>query len=159
MTARPSATSRVLSENRKARHDYHIEETFEAGLMLQGWEVKAIKAGQANFTGSTAFVRLTGTGALLEALTVTPLAASAQGLLAAREPVRSRTLLLNKSEVARIAKRVNERGYTVVPLALTMGRTIKVSIGLAKGKKQADKREALRSRDLEREVARQLASH
>lgn len=157
--AHSSSTDRpakVMAENRKARHDYFIEETFEAGIMLQGWEVKAIRAGQANFSGATAFVRIDGGEVLLEALSVTPLVSSAQGLLAERNPVRQRTLLLKKQEIHRIEKRVRERGYTLVPLALTLRRNVKVTLGLAKGKKLADKRDTLRARDLAREVERQL---
>jgi len=147
---------RVMAENRQARHLFHIEDTFEAGIMLQGWEVKAIQAGQANFNGGSAFIRVDGTGAYLESLTVTPLANSNKGLLVDRQPNRSRTLLLRKAELNKLEKRVKERGYTVVPLMVTQGRKLKIVLGLAKGKKLADKRATLKERDLEREVARQL---
>lgn len=151
-----SAPSRTLAENRQARHAYFIEDTFEAGIMLQGWEVKAILAGQANFNGGGSFVRLTEGEAFIDALTITPLASTNKGLLVPQEPSRVRKLLLNKAELNKLGRRVHERGYTVVPLALTYGRKVKVILGLAKGKKLADKRETLKSRDLERETQRQV---
>ena len=151
-------TSRVVVENRQARHQYAIEDTFEAGIMLQGWEVKAILAGQATFNGGSAFVRLVEGEAFLDALTVTPLPYARKGLLEDLQPVRLRKLLLNKSELVKLSRRVAARGYTVVPLALTYNGKLKVDIGLAKGKKLADKRETLKQRDQQRDLQRDLAA-
>lgn len=148
--------TRTVAENRQARHAYFIEETFEAGIMLQGWEVKAILAGQANFNGGNAFVKIIGGEAFLDALTVTPLASSDKGLLLERESSRMRKLLLNKSELNKIERRVLEKGYTLVPLSLTHGRKLKVQIGLAKGKKLVDKRATLKERENARDMQRQL---
>lgn len=147
---------RTVVENRQARHQYFIEEDFEAGIMLQGWEVKSILAGQATFNGGSSFVRLIDGDAYLDAFTITPLPQARKGLLTECQPIRLRKLLLNKSELKKLERRVSERGYTVVPLEVTYGRKLKVRIGLAKGKKLADKREVVKSRDLARETAREL---
>ncbi len=149
---------RLVAENRQARHNYFIEDTVQAGIMLQGWEVKAILAGQANFNGGSAFVKFEGGEAWLDALTVTPLASSDKGLLVDRQPLRRRKLLLKKQELKKLERRVLERGYTVVPLALTYTGKLKVDLGLARGKKLADKRETVKARDLDRETQRQLRS-
>lgn len=163
MTAQHAATSgtrqrevKVVVENRQARHLYHIEDTFEAGLMLQGWEVKAILAGHATFNGGAAYVDLRDGDAYVELLTITPLKQAAKGLLEVHEPARPRKLLLNKSELRKLEKHKKERGYTIVPLTMTYGRKLKLNIGLARGKKLADKREAVKARDNDRQMAREL---
>lgn len=152
----PTNETKTVVDNRQARHLYHIEEDFEAGIMLQGWEVKAILAGQATFNGGSSFVRLVDGEAFLDAFTITPLPQANKGLLLECQPVRLRKLLLNKSELTKLERRVRERGYTVVPLEVTYGRKLKVRIGLAKGKKLADKRETVKNRDHARETAREL---
>lgn len=144
-----------ILDNRQARHLYSIEDSFEAGLVLHGWEVKAILAGRANFNGGSAFIRISGGEAWLEAMTITPLAASNQGLLVTMEPNRPRKLLLHRSELNKLSRKVAERGYTVVPLVVTKGRKLKLKIGLAKGKTLFDKRDTLRKRDLLREQQRE----
>jgi len=144
----------TVFENRQARHLYTIESTLEAGMVLEGWEVKSMLSGRAHFNGGGAFVRLVGGEAWLDAMTVTPAAEHAQGLLVAREPQRRRKLLLTKAELARLQRRVVERGYTVVPLAVVRRRKLKLVIGLAKGKKKHNKRETIKQRDLARERAR-----
>ena len=148
----------TILENRQARHLYSIEESMEAGLVLEGWEVKAILAGRANFNGGGAFVRVENGEAWLEAMTITPLPMANQGLLAQLTPGRARKLLLHASELTKLSRRVAERGYTVVPLAVVRGRKLKLTIGLAKGKNVADKRNTIKQRDLSREVQRELAS-
>jgi len=147
----------TLLENRQARHLYSIETTYEAGLVLEGWEVKAILAGRANFNGGGAFIRMTGGEAWLEAMTITPLATSAQGLLAQHQPSRARKLLLSREELDKLAKKVAERGYTIVPLEVINGRKFKLKIGLAKGKNVADKRDTIKKRDQARDLQRELA--
>lgn len=149
----------TILENRQARHLYFIQETLEAGLVLEGWEVKAILAGRANFNGGGAFIRLTGGEAWLDAMTISPLPTANQGLLARHDPARARKLLLKSSELAKLSRKVAERGYTVVPLEVIRGKKLKLKIGLAKGKNMADKRETLKKRDAEREIQRGLASH
>jgi SsrA-binding protein len=148
----------TILENRQARHLYSIEESMEAGLVLEGWEVKAILAGRANFNGGGAFVRLENGEAWLEGMTITPLPMANQGLLAQHTPGRARKLLLHASELTKLSRRVAERGYTVVPLAVARGRKLKLNIGLAKGKNVADKRNTIKQRDLSRDVQRELAS-
>ena len=148
----------TILENRQARHLYAIEESMEAGLVLEGWEVKAILAGRANFNGGGAFVRVESGEAWLEGMTITPLPMANQGLLAQHTPGRARKLLLHASELTKLSRRVAERGYTVVPLAVARGRKLKLNIGLAKGKNVADKRDTIKQRDLSREVQRELAS-
>lgn len=145
---------RTVVENRQARHLYSIEDTFTAGLMLEGWEVKAILAGQATFNGGGAYIKLKDGEAFIESLTITPLANSNKGMLVEREPCRERKLLLNKSEISKLTKKVAERGYTIVPLSIQLNRKLKLEIALAKGKNHADKRATVKERDLKREMAR-----
>lgn len=147
----------TILENRQARHLYSIEESMEAGLVLEGWEVKAILAGRANFNGGGAFVRITDGEAWLESMTITPQPTANQGLLAQLIPGRARKLLLHASELTKLSRRVKERGYTVVPLAVVRGRKLKLTIGLAKGKNVADKRDTIKQRDISRDVQRELA--
>jgi SsrA-binding protein len=147
----------TILENRQARHLYSIEESMEAGLVLEGWEVKAILAGRANFNGGGAFVRMENGEAWLESMTITPLPMANQGLLAQHTPGRARKLLLHASELTKLSRRVAERGYTVVPLAVVRGRKLKLTIGLAKGKNHADKRNTIKQRDQARDVQRELA--
>lgn len=148
--------SRTVVDNRQARHLYFIEDTFEAGLKLEGWEVKAILSGQATFNGGSAFVRLKDGEAFLDALTITPLPQARMGLLQDMQPNRLRKLLLRRTELTKLERRVAERGYTLVPLALTYNGKLKLQLGLAKGKKLADKRDTVKDRDLQRETAREL---
>jgi SsrA-binding protein len=148
---------KTLLENRQARHNYFIADTLMAGLKLEGWEVKAIRAGRANFNGGNAFIRFHGGEAWLESMTITPLPQSSLGMLEPRLPARARKLLLNRSELTKLGKRVAQSGYTIVPLAVIDGRHFKLQIGLAKGKKQHDKRETLKERDQERAMARETA--
>lgn len=150
--------TRTVVDNRQARHLFFIEDTFEAGIMLQGWEVKAILAGQANFNGGSAFIRMTDGEAYLDALTVTPLPQAVKGAFLELQPNRQRKLLLHKSELKKLSRRVREHGYTVVPLALTYNGKLKVNIGLAKGKKQHDKRDTIKQRDVSRALARDVRS-
>ncbi|CUB07246.1 MULTISPECIES: SsrA-binding protein SmpB [Tepidiphilus] len=140
-----------IVENRKARHDYFIEETFEAGIELQGWEVKAIRAGRANL--KEAYVIVKDGELFLLGMHVTPLASASTHVHP--DPTRTRKLLLHRREIDRLIGQVERAGYTLVPLDLHFSRgRIKATIGLAKGKKQHDKREAEKERDWLREKAR-----
>ena len=147
---------RTVAENRQARHLFAIEDTFEAGIKLQGWEVKAILAGQVSFNGGSSYIRMVDGEAYIDSLTITPLIQAHKGLLEDLQPNRRRKLLLNKSELTKLSRRVTERGYTVVPLALTYTGKLKLDIGLAKGKNQADKRDTLKQRDQARDMQRDL---
>jgi SsrA-binding protein len=146
-----AATPRLIAENRKARYDYFIEERYEAGIALQGWEVKAMRAGRAQLT--EAYVYLRDGEAFLFGAHLTPLRSASTHVVA--EPDRTRKLLLNYSELQGLIGAVERRGYTLVPLELYWknGRA-KLAIGLAKGKKQHDKRATEKDRDWQRDKAR-----
>jgi SsrA-binding protein len=149
--AKATESQRLIAENRRARFDYFIEERYEAGLALQGWEVKAMRAGRAQLT--EAYVYLRGGEAFLSGAHVSPLATTSTHVTA--DPVRTRKLLLHQSELAGLVGAVERKGYTLVPLELYWknGRA-KVQIGLAKGKKQHDKRATEKDRDWQRDKAR-----
>lgn len=143
----------TIAENRQARHNYHIEDTFLAGMVLEGWEVKSILAGRGNFGMGGAFVALRNGEAFLEGTHITPGAEVHRTHIDTPQPSRTRKLLLTSTELSKLNKKVIERGYTVVPLAIQRegaGKKLKVLIGLAKGKKQYDKRADQKARDLER---------
>ena len=140
-----------IVDNRKAFHDYFIEEKYEAGLVLEGWEVKAIRAGRANI--KEAYVIIRGEEIFILGMHITALASASNHVRP--DPVRTRKLLLHAGEIAKLIGKVERAGYTLVPLDLhyTKGR-VKALIGLAKGKKQYDKREDAKQRDWERDKAR-----
>jgi SsrA-binding protein len=144
---------RLIAENRKARFDYFIEERYEAGLVLQGWEVKAMRAGRAQL--KEAYVYLRGGEAFLIGAHLSPLPAASTHVTP--DPVRTRKLLLHHSELQGLIGAVERRGYTLVPLELYWkdGRA-KLQVGLAKGKKQHDKRAVEKERDWQRDKARLL---
>jgi SsrA-binding protein len=141
----------AIVENRKARHEYFLEETFEAGIALEGWEVKAIRAGRAHL--NEAYVLIKGGELFLIGMHVTPLASASTHVRP--DATRTRKLLLHRAEIDRLIGKVERAGFTLVPLDLHYrnGR-IKVTIALAKGKKLHDKRESAKARDWEREKAR-----
>lgn len=149
--ARTETQSRLIAENRRARFDYFIEDRYEAGLALEGWEVKALRAGRAQI--SEAYVYLRGGEAFLIGAHITPLASASTHVNA--DPVRTRKLLLHRNELQHLIGAVERRGYTLVPLELYWknGRA-KLQVGLAKGKKQHDKRAAEKDRDWQRDKAR-----
>jgi SsrA-binding protein len=144
-------TPRLIAENRRARYDYFIEERLEAGLVLQGWEVKSMRAGKAQV--AEAYVYLKEGEAFLFGANITPLKTASTHVIP--EPNRTRKLLLNKAELSRLVGSVERKGYTMVPLDLHWkdGRA-KLEIGLAKGKKQHDKRATEKDRDWDRNKAR-----
>jgi SsrA-binding protein len=140
-----------IVENRKAFHDYFVEERYEAGLVLEGWEVKSIRAGRVQL--KEAYVTLMGAEPFVIGMHVSPLPTASTHVHP--DPTRSRKLLLNAEELRKLIGKVEQRGYTLVPLDLhyTKGR-VKLQIGLAKGKKQHDKREVEKDRDWQREQQR-----
>lgn len=142
-----------IVDNKKAFHDYFIEERYEAGLVLEGWEVKAIRAGRANI--KEAYVVLKGAEPFVIGMHVSALPTASTHVKP--DPTRSRKLLLNAKEISKLIGQVEQRGYTLVPLDLhyTKGR-VKLQIGLAKGKKQYDKRATEKERDWQREQQRLL---
>jgi SsrA-binding protein len=141
--------------NRKASHDYFIEERFEAGLVLEGWEVKAIRAGRAQI--GDAYVIAKDNALWLIGAHLSPLATASTHVQP--DPTRTRKLLLRAEEIRRLLGKVRERGYSLVPLDLhyTKGR-IKAEIALARGKLRHDKRDAEREREWQRERQRVLRS-
>lgn len=146
----------AIAENRRARHDYFIENTLVAGLVLLGWEVKSLRAGRANL--SEAYVVLRGGEVWLIGAHFSPLASASTHVEA--EPTRSRKLLLNRAEIRTLIGAVERKGYTLIPLRLfwQKGRA-KLAVGLARGKKQHDKRASERERDWQREKQRVLKVH
>jgi SsrA-binding protein len=142
-----------IVENRKAYHDYFIEERVEAGLALLGWEVKAIRAGRANL--KEAYVVVKDGAIVLVGAHISPLSQASTHVNA--DPTRTRRLLMHREEINRYIGRVERAGYTLIPVDLHFKRgMIKLEIGLAKGKKQHDKRDALREREWGREQQRLL---
>ena len=140
-----------IVENKKAFHDYFVEEKFEAGIALEGWEVKAIRAGRVQL--KEAYVIVSNEELFLLGAHITPLQTASTHIQP--DPTRTRKLLLNASEISRLIGSVERAGYTLVPLDMHYVRgRVKLEIGLAKGKKQHDKREAEKDRDWKREQQR-----
>jgi SsrA-binding protein len=143
--------ARQIAVNRRARFDYFIEDSVEAGIALQGWEVKALREGRANIT--EAYVILKNGEAFLLGAHITPLKQASTHVIT--DPVRTRKLLLHSRQLAELIGKVERAGYTVIPLDMhwTRGRA-KLTIGLAKGKKKHDKRADIKQRDWDREKQR-----
>jgi len=144
-----------IVENKKAFFDYFVEERFEAGLVLEGWEVKAIRAGRIQLKEAYVVVRY-GEIALIGAH-ISPLATASTHIKP--EPTRTRTLLLHRKEINMLMGKVERAGYTMVPIDMHFNKgRIKIEIGLAKGKKQHDKRATIRDRDWNRDKQRLMRS-
>ncbi|MCS1352185.1 SsrA-binding protein SmpB [Mechercharimyces sp. CAU 1602] len=144
--------SRVIAQNRKARHDYLIEETFEAGLVLTGTEIKSIRQGRVNLKDSHALV--SGGEVKLVNMHISPFE---QGNRFNHDPTRTRKLLLHKKEINKLIGLIKQKGYTLIPLDLHLRNGYaKIQLALAKGKKTHDKRQAVAKRDADREIRRQL---
>jgi len=156
MTKKTEKTESRIAENRKARFDFFIEDRLEAGIALQGWEVKSMRAGKAQLVDSYVIIR-DGEAWMLGSH-VTPLNTTSTHVTA--EPKRLRKLLLNRREIDRLTGLVERKGYTLIALELYWNKNrVKVAIGLAKGKKQHDKRDTEKDRDWQRDKARALKSH
>ncbi|RLK50771.1 SsrA-binding protein [Alkalispirillum mobile] len=141
----------VIAQNRKARFEFHIEDTMEAGLALEGWEVKSLRAGRVNL--QEAYVLVRRGEAWLIGCTITPLPTASTHIKP--DPTRTRRLLLHKKEISRLTGAADREGYTVVPLDLHWKRgKAKLSIGLAKGKKKHDKRADQKEQDWQRQKQR-----
>ena len=147
-----SGDVKVVATNRKATHDYTIEDRFEAGLVLLGTEVKSIRAGQANLREG--YVQARGEELYLVNTHISPYDPAGR---AGHEPLRPRKLLLHHKEIARILTKLSERGYTLIPLRMYLknGRA-KIEIALARGKRQYDKRQTIAARDAARQIDRTL---
>jgi SsrA-binding protein len=150
-----SNTSSTIALNKKARFDYFIEDTFEAGLALQGWEVKSLRAGRVQLKES--YVIIQNNEAWLLGAHISPLASASTHIQP--DPTRTRKLLLHRGELDRLIGAIDRQGYTVVPTAMYWKRgKAKLEVGLAKGKKQHDKRASIKAREWEREKHRVLKS-
>lgn len=145
-----------IAQNKKARHEYFIEENFEAGLALEGWEVKSLRAGRVQLNES--YVLIKDGEAYLFGGHITPLPTASTHITP--DPTRTRKLLLHRREISHLIGAVERQGYTLVVLALYWKNgKIKADIGLAKGKKQHDKRATQKDRDWQRDKARMLKQH
>lgn len=147
------AESNQIARNRRATFDYRIEEKFEAGLVLQGWEVKSIREGRIQLNDS--FVQIHNMEAWLHNCHITPLVSASTHRT--NETTRRRKLLLNRRELAKLIGSVERKGYTLIPLSLYWKRgRVKLELGLGKGKKEYDKRASIKERDWQRDKARTL---
>jgi SsrA-binding protein len=142
-----------IIQNKKAFHEYFIEDKYEAGLMLEGWEVKAIRAGRAQL--KEAYVTVKGDELYLFGSHISPLLSASTHIHP--DPIRTRKLLLNRNEIDKILIKVQRAGYTIMPLDMHFkGGRVKLEVGLAKGKKQHDKRATEKERDSKREAAQAM---
>jgi len=144
---------KTIATNRKARHDYFIDETYEAGIVLTGTEIKSVRAGRVNLRDS--YVQIKNGELWLIDTHIAPYEQAGRG---GHHPQRPRKLLMHRREINRLQGKVQEKGYTLIPLRLYLkeNKQAKVEIALARGKKLYDKRQAIRKRDTEREMEREL---
>lgn len=148
---------KTVSTNRKAFHNYEILENYEAGIMLEGYEVKSLRQGKANLQDG--FVRLDKGQAFIENIDISAYSKQSSHIID-YNPRHKRKLLLHKNEIHRLDKKVREKGLTIVPLELYFNKRgiAKLAIGLAKGKRVIDKKETIQRRDMDRDMAREMRS-
>ena len=151
MTERTDASEKVVATNRKAFHDYFIEERYEAGIMLQGTEVKSLREGRVNLQDSYASVR--GTEVYLHQCHISPYS---HGNIMNHDPTRVRKLLLHKAEIHKLLGKTQQKGLTLVPLRIYFSKRGYAKVELAKGKKLYDRRETIKTREAGREVQRAI---
>lgn len=153
MQRQKDKSEKAVVTNRKAYHDYFIEEKFEAGIMLQGTEVKSIREGRVNLQDSYASVK--GAEVFLHHCHITPYS---HGNIMNHEPLRTRKLLLHRKEINKLLGKTQQQGLTLIPLRIYFSKRglAKVELGLAKGKKQHDRRESIKTREAGREVERAM---
>ncbi len=151
MSKTKSSGGSTIVLNKKARHDYFIEERYEAGIALQGWEVKSLRAGKVQIVES--YIMLKNDEAFLFGALITPLPTVSTHINA--DPTRTRKLLMHREEINKLIGAVERKGYALVPTAMYWKNgKVKLEIGVAKGKKEHDKRQAIKARDWERQKAR-----
>lgn len=151
MNDKKTTAQKTIALNKRARYEYAIEERMEAGLALEGWEVKSLRDGRIQFADS--YVLLKDNEAYLFGTTITPMPTASTHI--SPEPMRTRKLLLHRRQIDQLIGAVDRKGYTVVPTAMYWSQgKVKVEIGLAKGKKEYDKRKVEKDRDWEREKGR-----
>lgn len=150
----PKGEGNLIAQNRKARHDYTIEDTMEAGVVLQGTEIKSIRNGRINLKDG--FARVRNGEVYLYNVHISPYE---QGNIFNHDPLRTRKLLLHKKQIVKLIGETKNTGVTLIPLKVYIKNGYaKVLIGLARGKKQYDKREAIRKKDVERQIDRTIKS-
>ena len=150
------SVGKTIALNKAARHEYHLEDRFEAGVALQGWELKAIRAGRLGIGDSYALVK--GGEIYLFGAQITPLISASTHVIA--DDRRTRKLLLHRHEIDKLVGRIERDGYTLVPTAMYWrGNKVKLELALAKGKKEHDKRATEKERDWQREKQRTMRSH
>jgi SsrA-binding protein len=154
--AKDKKSGGTIAQNKRARHEYHIDERYEAGVSLQGWEVKSLRAGRTNLTDAYAIVR---NGEIyLFGASIVPLISASTHVVA--DDRRTRKLLLHRQEIDKLVGAVERKGYTLVPLAMYWkGNKVKIEIGLARGKQDHDKRNALKDKDWQRDKQRAMRAH
>ncbi len=151
--AKTESGIKIIAQNRKASHDYFLEDRYEAGIALQGSEIKSIRAGRVSL--KEAYVLVEGAQAFLVNAHI---AAYDPAARQNHDPLRARKLLLHKKEIAKMAEKSQQKGYTIVPLKMYLAKgRAKVEVALARGKKIYDKREAIAERDSQRDIARALS--
>lgn len=156
MNNKKPATTKTIALNKRARHDYFIEQSFEAGLALEGWEVKSLRDGRVQLNES--YILLREGEAWLFGCHITPLPAASTHIQP--DPTRTRKLLLNQKELNRLYGNVERQGYTIIPLSLYWKQSrAKIEIAIAKGKKEYDKRATLKTQTWQRERERILRQH
>ncbi|MDO5027659.1 MAG: SsrA-binding protein SmpB [Bacillota bacterium] len=152
MAKKKNLDANNLVTNRKARHEYFIEDTYEAGLVLKGTEVKSVRKGSANL--QDAYISFKGGEAFVENMHISPYE---QGNIFNVDPVRKRKLLLHKKEISKLESLIQKQGMTIIPLRLYLVRgKVKIEIALAKGKKLYDKRESIAEKDSQRSIDRAM---
>lgn len=145
---------KIISENRKARFDYFIEDTYECGLSLEGTEVKSVKNGNISFPDS--FAEIINNEIWLKNFHISEYAFSS---IFNHNPDRPKKLLLHAEEIKRLTRKVEEKGYTLIPLSVYLKKgLVKVSLGVCKGKKQFDKRATIKDRDIQRDIQREFST-
>ena len=153
--AKTKEGSKQIANNRKAFHDYFVEERFEAGISLHGTEVKSLRAGTVNL--KDAFCSIKNGEIFAQSMHISPYE---KGNIFNRDPMRPKKLLMHKREIARLYGKVKQDGYAIIPLALYFkGPWVKVELGLCKGKKSHDKRDSEKGKDARREIDRTLKEH
>lgn len=154
--AKDKKTGGTIALNKRARHEYRIDERYEAGVALQGWEVKSLRAGRTNLTDAFAIVR--NGEIFLFGASIVPLISASSHVVA--DDRRTRKLLLHRNEIDKLVGAVERKGYTLVPMAMYWkGNKVKIEIGLARGKQEHDKRNTLKEKDWQRDKQRAMRAH
>ena len=146
----PEENIKIISQNKKARHDYFIIETIEAGIELFGTEVKSVRLGKVNLTD--AYASVTNSEVFIKGMNISPYE---QGNIFNKDPLRERRLLLHKNQIRKLIGQLQQQGYSLIPLSVYLkGSLVKVSLAVAKGKKLYDKRDDIANRDSQRNIDR-----